>query len=49
MCIFAIWIKRALDVAIERSQHADARMHPEVATVMDQILAGGRMIWSSRR
>jgi hypothetical protein len=39
MRVFAISIEHALDVAIECPQHADARMHQEVATFggADQI------------
>ena len=31
MRIFAVWIKRPNDVAVQCSQHSDARVHDEVA------------------
>jgi hypothetical protein len=32
MCVFARGIKLPLDVSVQRSQHADARMHQRPAT-----------------
>jgi hypothetical protein len=33
MRVFAVWIERPFDVSVQRSQHADARMHQRSAAL----------------